>query len=139
MPHGKVEIIPFEGGENIAQFVAFAASVLAPGSSTPDAIRSIGSTLGEFTAKQPSVRVIAAPLLGAGAGGLQSEAVVASLREGFLSSAHPGALLIVMCYIKMYLTAYAEIELSWEVEASRSESLSVTQAILLDNRSGSSN
>lgn len=95
MEHGEVEIMPFEGGENIAQFVAFAASVLAPGSSTPDAIRSIGRTLGEFTARHPSVRVIAAPLLGAGAGGLQSEKVVASLREGFLSSADSGAALIV--------------------------------------------
>ena len=108
MEHGEVEIMPFEGGENIAQFVAFAASVLAPGSSlrsetagsdkrdsTPDTIRSIGRTLGEFTTQQPSVRVIAAPLLGAGAGGLQSEKVVASLREGFLSSADSGASLIV--------------------------------------------
>jgi hypothetical protein len=95
MEHGEVEIMPFEDGENIAQFVAFAASVLAPGTSTPEAIRSIGRTLGEFTTKQPSVRVIAAPLLGAGAGGLQSEKVVASLREGFLSSADSGASLVV--------------------------------------------
>ncbi len=95
MEHGEVEIMPFEGGENIAQFVAFAASVLAPGSSTPDAIRSIGRTLGQFTTQQPSVRVIAAPLLGAGAGGLQSERVVAALRDGFLSTADSGASLVV--------------------------------------------
>lgn len=98
MKHGEVEIMPFEGGENIAQFVAFAASVanvLAPGSSTSDAIRSIGRTLGQFTTQQPSARVIAAPLLGAGAGGLQSEKVVAALRDGFLSTADSGASLVV--------------------------------------------
>jgi hypothetical protein len=95
MEHGEVEIMPFEGGENIAQFVAFAASVLSPGIATPDAIRSIGRTLGQFTIQQSSVRVIAAPLLGAGAGRLQSEKVVAALRDGFLSTAESAASLVV--------------------------------------------
>jgi hypothetical protein len=95
MEHGEVEIMPFDGGENIAQFVAFAASVLAPGIATPDAIRSIGRTLGKFTTQQSSVRVIAAPLLGAGAGGLQSEKVIAALRDGFLSTAESGTSLVV--------------------------------------------
>jgi hypothetical protein len=95
MAFGTVAIMPFEGGENIAQFVAFAASVQAPGSSSPAAIEAIGRTLGAFTMQQPSVRAIAAPLLGAGAGGLQSEIVVTALREGFLNSAAPGASLII--------------------------------------------
>lgn len=95
MEHGEVEIMPFEGGENIAQFVAFAASVLSPRTSSPDAIRSIGRTLGQFTIRQSSVRIIAAPLLGAGAGGLQSEIVVAALRDGFLGTAASGASLVV--------------------------------------------
>src|SRR5262245_51964333 len=95
MAFGTVAIMPFEGGENIAQFVAFAASVQAPGSSSPAAIAAIGRTLGAFTTQQPSVRAIAAPLLGAGAGGLQSEKVVAALREGFLHYAAPGASLII--------------------------------------------
>jgi hypothetical protein len=70
MKLGEVEIMPFEGGENIAQHVAFAASVEAM-TSTPDAIESIGQTLGDFTTKQNSVRIIAAPLLGARAGGFK--------------------------------------------------------------------
>src|SRR6478672_4683689 len=56
MEHGEIEIMPFEGGENIAQFVGYAASVLAPGKSSPDIIQSIGRKLGEFTTQQPSVR-----------------------------------------------------------------------------------
>jgi hypothetical protein len=79
---GEVEFMPFEGAENIAQFVAFAASVEYM-SSTLDAICAIGRALGTFTQEQPMVRAISAPLLGAGAGGLQSERVVASLRRGF--------------------------------------------------------
>ncbi|MBT1077066.1 toll/interleukin-1 receptor domain-containing protein [Geobacter grbiciae] len=91
---GEVEILPFEGGENIAQFVAFAASVKSMTSSL-DAIESIAVKLGEFTRKESSARVISVPLLGAGAGGLQSEAVIAALKKGFENSAHDGATLIV--------------------------------------------
>lgn len=91
---GEVEIMPFEGGENIAQYVAFAASVRGM-SSSPEAIESIGRVLGEFTRTQESVRTIAAPLLGAGAGGIQSEKVVAALKAGFSSTADEGASLII--------------------------------------------
>jgi hypothetical protein len=94
MQLGEVEIMPFEGGENIAQYVAFAASVKHMNSSTT-AIESIGRALGEFTCQQPSVRVIAAPLLGAGAGGIQSEKVVAALKQGFSSTADDGASLVI--------------------------------------------
>lgn len=94
MALGQVEILPFEGGENIAQFVAFAASVERNTSST-SAIEKIGSTIGEFTKKEPSVRIISAPLLGAGAGGLQSESVVAALTNGFVHSAHENATLVI--------------------------------------------
>ena len=91
---GEVEIMPFEGGENIAQYVAFAASVRGTGSS-PKAIETIGSVLGAFTREHQSVRSVSAPLLGAGAGGIQSEKVVAALKGGFLSTAAPGASLII--------------------------------------------
>jgi hypothetical protein len=94
MSLGTVEILPFEGGENIAQFVAFAASVKSM-TSTLDAIERIAVELGAFTKKESSARVISVPLLGAGAGGLQSEAVVASLKKGFERSAHEDASLIV--------------------------------------------
>lgn len=91
---GEVEVLPFMGGENIAQFVAFAASVKSMTSSLA-AIETIAVKLGEFTRNESSARVISVPLLGAGAGGLQSEAVVAALKKGFESSAHDGANLII--------------------------------------------
>jgi len=94
MKLGEVEIMPFEGGEDIAQYVAFAASVRGM-TSSPQAIEEIGAALGAFTLKQSSVRSVSAPLLGAGAGGIQSEKVVAALKGGFSTSADPGAILIV--------------------------------------------
>lgn len=94
MELGQVEILPFEGGENIAQFVAFAVSVKGRASS-PSAIEKIGFTLGEFTKKESAVRIISAPLLGAGAGGLLSETVVSALKKGFVNSANENATLFV--------------------------------------------
>ncbi len=94
MALGEVEILPFEGGENIAQFVAYAASVEGM-SSTVDAIELIGKTLGEFASEQPSVRSIAAPLLGAGAGGIQSQKALSALHRGFGSIEKNSASLIV--------------------------------------------
>ena len=82
MKLGEVEILPFEGGEDIAQFVAFAASVHRNSSSVKE-LQTIGQALGRFTAENSSVKYVAAPLLGAGAGGIQSELVSAALREGF--------------------------------------------------------
>jgi len=55
--------------------------------STVKAICAIGEALGSFTKQQREVRAIAAPLLGAGAGGLQSEKVVSALRQGFEKAA----------------------------------------------------
>lgn len=94
MSLGEVEIMPFEGAEDIAQFVAFAASVRA-NTSNAKAIEAIGRSIGEFTAKESSVRTVSAPLLGAGAGGLQSEAVVTALRAGFSATAAKDAKLII--------------------------------------------
>lgn len=94
MQLGEVETAPFEGGEHIAQYVAFAASVDGFASST-GAIDRISASLGAFTREHPSVRSVSAPLLGAGAGGLASEDVVLSLREGFLRTAHPDARLVI--------------------------------------------
>jgi hypothetical protein len=91
---GDVEIMPFTGAENIAQYVAFAASVLSM-TSTRDAIRKIGFALGKFTSENEGVRTISAPLLGAGAGGLRSEAVVEALSEGFAETAASTATLTI--------------------------------------------
>ena len=94
MKLGQVDIMPFTGGENIAQFVAYAASV-EHHSSTTKAIEQIGVHIGNFTMSNSSIRAISAPLLGAGAGGLPSESVVVSLRRGFLITASPEATLII--------------------------------------------
>src|SRR6185295_10126470 len=80
----------FEGGENLAQYVAFAASVHYT-TSSPTAIEAVGRALGEFTARDTTVRAVSVPLLGAGAGGLQSEKVIAALRAGFIPTADAGA------------------------------------------------
>jgi hypothetical protein len=92
MTLGEVEIMPFEGAENIAQFVAFATSVQTY-TSSPDAITRIGRQIGKFTKENASVRSIAAPLLGAGAGGIQSEKVLSALRSGFVATAADDATL----------------------------------------------
>jgi hypothetical protein len=91
---GEVEILPFEGADDIAQYVAFAASVDV-NTSSPSAIQEIASTLGDFTCAQTSVRTVAAPLLGAGAGGLRSEMVVGALQRGFVAKADPSANLTI--------------------------------------------
>jgi len=63
MELGDVEILPFDGADDIAQYVAFAASVHGD-SSTTDAVHSIGAQLGNFTRQHASVRTVSAPLLG---------------------------------------------------------------------------
>ena len=85
MTLGEVEIMPFEGAEHIAQFVAFAASVHYMTSSS-EAINRIGCEIGKFTKKNSSVRLVAAPLLGAGAGGIRSEEVVSADQDRFTRS-----------------------------------------------------
>jgi len=91
---GSVEFMPFEGGENIAQFVAFAASVKS-NFSTLEAIGDIGRAIGSFTQEHEEVRAVAAPLLGAGAGGLQSEKVVGAFKTGFEATASGDACLTI--------------------------------------------
>jgi SEFIR domain len=87
MQLGTVEFMPFEGGENIAQFVAFAASVRGGLGSKLEAIRAVGHAIGTFAQEHTAVKAIAAPLLGAGTGGLKSDDVVIALKEGFCESA----------------------------------------------------
>jgi hypothetical protein len=94
MKLGDIHVAPFVGGDNIAQYVAFAASVHQMKSS-PEAINRIGQSLGEYTGSNSSVRAVSAPLLGAGAGGIQSELVVEELRKGFVAKASPNAMLTI--------------------------------------------
>jgi hypothetical protein len=91
---GDIDVVPFPTGQNIAQFVAYAASV-EHNTSRPDGICRIGHALGKFTATEPSVRAVSAPLLGTGAGRLDGERVVESLRTGFLETASPNATLTI--------------------------------------------
>jgi hypothetical protein len=94
MALGDVDIRPFDGAENIAQYVAFAASVRRS-SSTLGVIESIAALIGEFTACHESVRAVSVPLLGTGAGGLQPEKVVAALMKGFTRNADDAAVLTI--------------------------------------------
>lgn len=94
MTLGEIEILPFVGGERLAQYVAFAASVKHD-TSRIDTIERIGRALGDVTMKDPSVRAIAAPLLGAGAGGISSDKVVTALKAGFSATASSAATLVI--------------------------------------------
>jgi TIR domain len=95
---GEVSIMPFEGGENIAQYVAYAASVAPKAKSTGssrEAIRHIGERLGAASKSHSTIRLVSAPLLGTGAGNMKPEQVVPALSTGFKSTAHRDARLVI--------------------------------------------
>ena len=92
---GSIHVVSAIGIENIAQYAAFAASVLDGVVTTEQVIENIGQEIGSFCAKQNEISRISAPLLGAGAGGLQSERVVRALKRGFLLNAPAGASLTI--------------------------------------------
>lgn len=94
MKLGHVEICTLDDAEQVAQYVAFAASVFEF-SSTLEAISQIGAALGNATRELHTVRSISVPLLGTGAGGLPPEDVVRCLKEGFENSAAPAAVLSI--------------------------------------------
>lgn len=91
---GDLSVMPFKGGENIAQFVAYAASVDGTSSSLRG-IKKIGKAIGQATSEHDAIRRVYVPLLGAGAGGLKSESVIESLSSGFKQTAHQDATLII--------------------------------------------
>ena len=91
---GDLYLLPFQGGENIAQYVAFAVSVHY-GASSLYAIEIIGKGLGELTLRNPAIQIMHVPLLGAGAGRLQSEKVVEALKKGFEAGSADNSTLIV--------------------------------------------
>lgn len=93
-PLGHVEIMPLYDAENLAQYIAYGYSVYR-NTSDSAAIEKIGEALGEFTSKNESVKIISVPLLGAGAGGLNSEDVVSSLKKGFLSGSAVDSKLVI--------------------------------------------
>jgi hypothetical protein len=89
---GDVHVMQLKGRENFAQYVAYAATV--GGWTDASAIRRIGAQLGECTRMGPSIRTVAAPLLGMGAG-LAGEVVLDAMAEGFETACHQDAILVV--------------------------------------------
>jgi hypothetical protein len=90
-PHrrlGDVEVLPFPGTGNLASYVAFAAAVLNNYSS-PETILEISSRVADLTHSNPLIRYVQVPLLGTGAGGLDSITSAEALLNGFYYSAHP--------------------------------------------------
>src|SRR5207253_1676261 len=55
----------------------------------------IGQLVGAFTTEHSEVRAIAAPLLGAGAGGLPNDIALAALQQGFVEHADEASSLII--------------------------------------------
>lgn len=94
MSLGYVYIKPFTGNGITTKFIGFAVSVDQM-VCTPEAINYIGQQIGQFTTQEPSVRIVSAPLLGVGAGGLTSEVAATQLQEGFLARAHSESTLVV--------------------------------------------
>src|SRR5262249_15196412 len=81
---GQVHYERLESATHVAQFAAFAASVHRETSiTTPEAIFAIGKSLGQFATETPTIRMISAPLLGTGYGGLAPEASVEAVKAGF--------------------------------------------------------
>lgn len=83
-------IPPSKNGDKIKYF-SFAASVL----NTADvgAIERIGEQIGGITKENEQIRLIEAPFLGCGDGGLDPGVAMFALAKGFLSKSHHDAIL----------------------------------------------
>ena len=84
-------IFPPTKNDGKISFFAFAASVL--NRSDPGKIESIGRQLGKLTADDPRIRVVEAPFLGCGDGGLMPSIAIFALAKGFLETHHSDATL----------------------------------------------
>jgi hypothetical protein len=90
---GDVVTLPFDGAENIAQYVAYAATA---GAATPPAnIEAIARRVGSETIHNKIVSRVAAPLIGIGGGErrAQVENALRATHLGFLATAAPRAVL----------------------------------------------
>ena len=94
MELGEVDIQPLADAEQLAQYVAFAASVAGMRSDT-GAIARIGEALGRATKDLPTIGSVSVPLVGTGAGSLLPSQVVPELRRGFEKAASPKAVLSI--------------------------------------------
>lgn len=95
MQLGEVRFLELGPASQVAPFAAYAASVEAKGGTEPSAIERIGATLGAYAAQHRRVHLVAAPLLGTGAGKLMPEIAFQALRKGFLAAAPEWATLRV--------------------------------------------
>lgn len=90
--YGEVSpIFPPSRNTGKIRFFAFAASVF--NEATPEAIQQIGRQIGQLTASNSEIRHVEAPFLGCGDGGLMPSIAIRAMAMGFLSSAHPDAVL----------------------------------------------
>jgi TIR domain len=93
MELGDVAFVDLRRASNIAQVAAIAASVLAPGGSTLQAIEQIGQKLGSYAADNSWLSQISCPLLGTGAGGLEPTEAARALAAGYFATAPERTLL----------------------------------------------
>jgi hypothetical protein len=94
MEPGEVRFVDLDGASQLAPCAAYAASVLNY-ASRPEWITAIGMKLGERARQHDSLRLIACPLLGTGAGHLRPESAFEALVKGFTSAAPDPAILRV--------------------------------------------
>jgi hypothetical protein len=73
------------------KFLAFAASVR--NESDVATIESIGQQIGTITKLNSEIRLVEAPFLGCGDGGLSPDIAMRALAKGFMSTSHPDAIL----------------------------------------------
>jgi len=83
---GEVRLLRLSNAEQVAPTAAYAASVKTGRGTEPAAIAQIGRTLGSYAAQHRRVQLIAAPLLGSRAGGLQPMEAFEALNKGFLAT-----------------------------------------------------
>lgn len=98
MQHGSLSSeFPFPGPKLITKWYCYAAAVLNDFSSA-GIIEQIGKQIGDTTRKRTEIRVVEAPLLGSGAGGLETLVAGRSLAKGFLASSSADSLLYIFVY-----------------------------------------
>ena len=93
-PLGRITVHRFPGPGTITRYIAWAASVMAH-QSRAEIIVEIGRQIGLYANSNAHIQFIEAPLLGTGAGGLESLVAGKALREGFLEACVTDATLII--------------------------------------------
>lgn len=124
MQLGEVDIKPFKGADNIAQFVGFAASVEGMmGYSSLDAIMEAGKTLGLAATSSQAIRNLSTPILGVGFGGLEGESALKALSSGFKETATEDSVLSIFTLDRDLFTSLQDNFASEHSKAKRSSSI----------------